>query len=214
MATAFRRKGDLLVAKLDRLEREVVSVLMVQTRDLLAPADTAARAPETDGDAFDELVATLDLEDMPGDELGPVSDAGTAAGTAPTRTESRDPALDRLLPSANREDPEAAAEFRRLTEHGLRQRKSENLTIAIEALAAVRKDRLELDQRQAAAFVVSLVDVRLLLGDRLGLLTDEDADALHRYVDNAGPDDPRASLGAYYDFLTWLQESLTQALMR
>ena len=58
-----------------------------------------------------------------------------------------------------------------------------------------------------------LTDVRLLLGERLGLRTDEDADALQDRLEEASPDDPQLDLAAYYDFMTWLQESLAQALL-
>jgi len=208
VATAFRRKGNRVVARLDDLEREVVIALMAQTRDLLAAPELAPRAQEHGGDDFDELVASLGLDDAP------VGTGSTGAPPPRVVAAPSDPALERLLPSANREDPEAAAEFRRLTEHGLRQRKSDNLSVAIDALSAPVKDRVELDRRQAAAFVVALVDVRLLLGDRLGLRTDEDAEALQGYLAQAALEDPRASMVAYYDFLTWLQESLTQALLR
>ncbi len=62
--------------------------------------------------------------------------------------------------------------------------------------------------------MVALTDVRLLLGERLGLRTDDDAEELAQRL-RATPtqDDPAMLLAAYYDFLTWLQESLTQALM-
>ena len=59
----------------------------------------------------------------------------------------RDPALDRLLPTANRQDDEAAAEFRRLTETGLRQRKAAALEAAAETMR--QEDRLRLDEAQA-----------------------------------------------------------------
>jgi hypothetical protein len=117
------------------------------------------------------------------------------------------------LPTANREDPALAAEFRRLTEHGLRERKTANLATAIEVLLAADGDKVTLDQAQAQAMVVALTDVRLLLGERLGLQTDDDADALQDRLEAASEDDPQLYLAAYYDFMTWLQESLTQALM-
>jgi hypothetical protein len=125
----------------------------------------------------------------------------------------RDPALDRLLPSAHRDDPELAAEFRRLTEHGLREGKAANLATAIEALLDFDGDKVKLDLEQAQALVIALTDVRLLLGERLGLRTDEDADALQDRLEAAADDDPQLHMAAYYDFMTWLQESLTQALM-
>ena len=193
MAKAFKRKGDRLVARLDDVEREVVVALLQQTQDFLEPAHR-----EPTGDAFDDLVATLGVR--------PLGDP--ALTQAPF-----DPALERLLPTANREDPALAAEFRRLTEHGLRERKTANLATAIEALLAADGDKVKLDQAQAQAMVVALTDVRLLLGERLGLRTDDDADALQDRLEAASEDDPQLYLAAYYDFMTWLQESLAQALM-
>jgi hypothetical protein len=135
-------------------------------------------------------------------------DSGDDAPTAP-----RDPALERLLPSAHREDPGLAEEFRRLTEYGLRERKAANLAMSIAALLDSDGDKVTLDQEQAQAMVVALTDVRLLLGERLGLRTDEEADDLQDRLEAASEDDPQLYLAAYYDFLTWLQESLIQALM-
>ena len=105
MAKAFKRKGDRFVARLDNVEREVVVGLLQQTQDFLEPAYR-----EPTGDPFDDLVATLGVR--------PLDDP------APTPQVPPDPALERLLPTANREDPATAAEFRRLTEHGLRERKT------------------------------------------------------------------------------------------
>jgi transcriptional regulator of acetoin/glycerol metabolism len=100
-----------------------------------------------------------------------------------------------------------------MTEHGLRERKTLNLTTAIDALTAGEGDKVTLDAEQAQATVVALTDVRLLLGERLDLRTDEDADALEERLNQADDTDPFLHLAAYYDFLTWLQESLAQALM-
>jgi len=201
VAKAFKRKGDRFVAHLDEVEREVVVGLMEQTQAFLAPTHR-----EPTGDAFDDLVATLGVRKP--------DDSG-ASGPRPPR----DPALDRLLPTAHRDDPAMAAEFRRLTEHGLRERKTANLATAISALLAADevkekdKDKVRLDLEQAQAMVVALTDVRLLLGERLGLRTDEDAENLQDLIEAASADDPELYLAAYYDFMTWLQESLTQALM-
>lgn len=195
MAKAFRRKGTRYVGRLDEVEREVVTGLMQQTRDFLAPAE---RQPS--GDAFEDLVASMDMP-----AFGEV--------TAGPDAEAADPALERLLPPAHREDPALAAEFRRLTEQGLRERKTSNLTVAIDALRAVDGEKVTLDAEQAHAMVVALTDVRLLLGERLGLRTDEDADRLEERLRSGDAGDPGVLLAAYYDFLTWLQETLTQSLM-
>lgn len=196
MARAFRRKGDRLVGKLDEAERLIVASLMEQTRSLLAP-DVAST-----GDAFADLVASL--------ESSVATPEGMPRGTDPG---DRDPALARLLPDAHRGDPAVAAEFRRLTEQDLRRRKSDGLTAAIDALRRVNEgDRVSLDQPTAAAFVVALTDTRLLIGERLGLRTEEDVEALERQL-GADPDNPAAYAAAVYDFLTWLQDSLVGALM-
>ena len=169
--------------------------LLEQTHELLAPVPR-----EQTGDPFEDLVSGLGLPRL--------KDLGDDAAQAP-----RDPSLERLLPSAHREDPGLAAEFRRLTEYGLRERKAANLATAIAALQDSDGDKVRLDQEQAQAMVVALTDVRLLLGERLRLRTDEDADALHDRLESASEDDPQLYLAAYYDFLTWLQETLIQALM-
>ena len=125
----------------------------------------------------------------------------------------RDPALDRLLPTAHRGDDQIAAEFRRLTEEGLRQRKSGNLDVAIDVRRAAVGDRVVLDESQAPAFLMALTDVRLLLGERMGMRTEEDAEALHAAMEDIDDEDPLGYAMAWYDFLTWLQETLTHALM-
>jgi len=195
VAKAFKRKGDRFVARLDSLEREVVAGLLEQTRDFLAPAPRA----ET-GDPFDDLVASMGMPSF-------------QEATDPRLEGPRDPALERLLPPAHREDEAVAAEFRRLTEQGLRERKTANLTTAVDALRDADGDKVVLSAAQAQAMVVALTDVRLLLGERLGLRTDDDAEELAQRLDDADQDDPAMLLAAYYDFMTWLQESLTQSLM-
>ncbi len=187
MAQAFRRRGDRFVARMDPDEVAVVVALLDQTRALLEPS-----VPQT-GDAFTDLVASLE----PTEEAEP---------------SERDPALRRLLPDAHHGDPQVAAEFRRLTEQGLRQRKHATLTAGIEALTGAQGDTVTLSRAEAESLVVALTDARLLLGQRLGLETDADAERLTRAL-AADPLDPGAYAIAVYDFLTWMQDSLTTALM-
>ena len=138
-------------------------------------------------------------------------DARPGAGGRAVLRDAR-PALERLLPAGNRTDDQVSAEFRRLTEHGLRQRKARHLESAIAALRAPGSG-VELDERTAVDFVVALTDVRLVLGERLGLREDADVDRLEEELEDADPDDPRAHAMAVYDFLTWLQETLATAML-
>ena len=202
MARGFRRKGSgprtRYVAQLDPLERATVAGLMDQVHELLDPA---APAPEG-GDDFASIVAGLGM--------GVTVAAEDQADLDPDDAE-RDPALDRLLPTANRQDDEVAAEFRRLTETGLRQRKAAALESSAELLRG--DDKLRLDDGEAQAFLKALTDVRLVLGERMGLRTDDDVDVLEAAADALDPDDPLLYALAVYDFLTWLQETLASSML-
>jgi len=206
MARAFLRRRGRYVALLDDTERTVLHGLMEQTRVLLSPEI------EPTGDTFDDLVASMGLS-LSG--LDPESDEARASesGASSGARAERDPALDRLLPTAHRGDDQVAAEFRRLTEEGLRQRKSGNLDVALSRISAASGDRIELDETQAPAFLMALTDVRLLLGERMGMRTEEDAETLHAAMEDLDDDDPLGYAMAWYDFLTWLQETLTHAVM-
>lgn len=193
MATAFRRKGSRLVGKLDRQERAIVAGLMASTRDLLDTEDEQ----QSSGDPFTDLMRQLEKPTATDQEVA-----------------DRDPALQRLLPPAHREDDQVARDFRAMTEDSLRQRKTANLTLAIEALDPEGTGKVELDLGQAQAVMIALTDVRLVLAERLGIRTDEDSEHLHAMVEEStDPDDPRVNAALIYDLLTWLQESVAQALL-
>lgn len=218
MARAFARrgrgKGIRYAAKLDAVERAVIAGLMEQVHDLVAPdIDTDTQSTSGDGDDFDSIVSGLGGLGM-GVSVS-AEDQTPDARPVPTDARSfgeRDPALERLLPAGNRTDDQASAEFRRLTEHGLRRRKARHLESAISALRAPGP-AVELDERTAVDVVVALTDVRLVLGERLGLREDADVDRLEEELEDADADDPRAHAMAVYDFLTWLQETLVTAML-
>lgn len=216
MARAFSRRGrgksTRYAAKLDAMERAVVAGLMEQVHDLVAP-EAGVEGTTGAGDDFDSIVSglgglgmgvSLSAEDQTPDARPVPADARSFG--------DRDPALERLLPAGNRTDDQASAEFRRLTEHGLRQRKARHLESAIAALRAPGSG-VELDQRTSIDFVIALTDVRLVLGERLGLREDADVDRLEEELEDADEDDPRAHAMAVYDFLTWLQETLATAML-
>ena len=132
-----------------------------------------------------------------------------------------DPVLARLLPTAYRDDEDAAAEFRRYTEGDLRDGKAATAGTMIDTLeeAGLPDDvsgeaseavvDLELDSAQALAWLKGFTDLRLALAVRLGLEADEEA---HPMVVELADDDPRAPRVAIYDWLGVLQETLVHAL--
>lgn len=216
MPRAFRKRGSgeetRYVAGLDAVERQVTVELLQQVRELLAgdedrqpnasadtPGDASPDSSRPQADPFDEIVAGL----------GPI---GSEPPPGARSHGPRDPALERLLPAAHRDDPEAAEEFRRLTEGGLRRRKVATIDTAIRALTRPH-GRVELTETDAVALLVGLTDVRLVIGERLGLREDGDAEELEVVIEGLPPEHPARQAYVVYDFLTWLQEGLAQLLL-
>ena len=152
-----------------------------------------------------ELAELLEPPAPPeGEEQDPLVALTGIGGATPERPE--DPALQRLLPDAY-DDPEGAAEFRRLTDEELRRGKVAMLTQLVADVEAA-EGALELTPEQVDVWVQAVNDVRLVLGVRIGI--DSDDDDWRRQI---APDDPRLALLAAYDWLTMLQELLLDALL-
>jgi hypothetical protein len=117
-----------------------------------------------------------------------------------TLVERDDPATARLFPKGHRDDPEAAEEYDRLVREGLVDGRLAALATVLGTVDAER-----LDEEQAGAWCGALNDLRLVLGERLGVTEDLDYGALDR-------DDPRAPDLALYGWLTWLQGHVVDAL--
>ena len=68
-------------------------------------------------------------------------------------------------------------------------------------------DKLVLSDGQVPAWLGSLNDLRLVLGTRLEITDDG-----HEIPEDLDPEDPTFGLHHIYDWLTYLQESLVQAM--
>lgn len=138
--------------------------------------------------------------------------------TGPT-TEPDDPVLARLFPTAYPDDEEAAGEFRRFTEQGLRDGKARNAVLIIDQLeeaglpGELEEDGLwievELTPGQANAWLRSFTDIRLALATRLGVEEGDDD-----YWRSLPEEDPRAHVHDIYEWVGYLQETLVAALSR
>ncbi|HEX7995097.1 MAG TPA: DUF2017 domain-containing protein [Streptosporangiaceae bacterium] len=176
--SGFRASSGGVTARFARPEAAIIRDLVGQVVELVV-ADMPA--PEAD-----ELAAMVGLSDS-----SEVPD---------------DPVLARLLPDGYRDDQDAAQEFRRFTESGLRSAKVESAQTLLQTLPA-SGGKVKLSGEQAEAWLRSLNDVRLALGVRLGV-TDE-FDGLNEDLD---ADDPRFAYIQVYQWLAFLQESLVAAL--
>ena len=114
--------------------------------------------------------------------------------------EDDDAAVARLFPVAYRDDPDRENEFRLLARDELRSSHLAALATLEESAGAER-----LDEEQLLAWMRAVNDVRLVLGTRLDVTEEGD----ERPVDVT---DPRAPAFAVYDFLTWLQGEIVDAL--
>ncbi|WP_034488332.1 DUF2017 domain-containing protein [Actinomadura oligospora] len=175
------------------------------------------------------LVRTLmeQMLDLLGDPPG-ADDELAAVGITDRATTPDDPVLARLFPDAYRDDGEAAGEFRRYTEMGLRDGKREAAGIVLATLADAfgapgtsgddasgplagieggSPAEVELTTEHAQAWLRALNDVRLALGTRLDI-----SEEWYEEAERLDPSDPRMPMYAAYDWLTMLQESLVQAV--
>jgi hypothetical protein len=193
VSTAFRRTREgTIIASIHPAEAELIGSLAGQLVQLFrdVPGDT---------DSGEGWASALGLE--------------TGSGDRPT-----DPVVLRLFPDGYRDDDESAADFRRYTEPALREAKLANATTVIASLATAGQEgaslfggrdklRIELDADQAQSWLLTLTDLRLALGTRLGVEQDDD-DHWRRLP----ADDPRRHIHDVYDWLGWVQETLVRAL--
>jgi len=125
-----------------------------------------------------------------------------------------DPAVARLVPDVYPDDAEAAAEFRRLTEADLLDRRRADAALVVSTLlhdgdrltpGAISSADAEttfpvvLDERRMGAWLRTLSALRLVLASRLGIQTEDD------HVD----EDPRFGI---YDWLGYRLDALVRAV--
>ena len=149
----------------------------------------------------DELVARLEPAEVR--ILALLLDQLEQLLTADAEDVTGDPVLDRLLPAGHRSDPELAADYRELTESSLRAGKADDLA-TVRAGLPPDGGTVRLDREQATAWLRTSNDLRLALGERIGVTEETEP-----------PDDPAGEEGqqlAVYYWLTGLQGSLVDAL--
>lgn len=119
-----------------------------------------------------------------------------------------DEVLRRLNPAGYRDNPEAAADFRALTEASLRTERDDRMATCRADLAGLTDDAADVDLSDpdaARRWIQVLNDLRLAMGTRLGITEDDD-----REIDPAAPDGPAREV---YYWLTAVQDSVVHGLM-
>jgi hypothetical protein len=188
-----RRRGGGAVATFTGFEADLIRSLASQLVELLR---NEVAAPSASDDPLEQLL----------DFSGPT-------------TEPEDPVLARLFPTAYPDDEEAAGEFRRFTEGGLRDHKARAAVQVIDSLeeaglpSELGEDGLvvdvELDREQSVTWMKSFTDIRLALATRLGVEEDDED-----YWMALPDEDPRTHVYDIYQWVGYLQETLVDALTR
>jgi hypothetical protein len=176
MSTGFKRSRKGVTMQLADEEARVIRHVLGEMLQLLTSTE-----PEQDDDPL-----------------------AAAVGIGTSTSAPDDAALARLFPDGYTDDPEAAADFRRYTEPGLRDAKRAAAQTALATLSEPAEKRL-LTSEEADAWLRALNDLRLVLGTRLDVQEDT-------FLDELWPNDPRAPELAVYGYLSWLQEQLVEAL--
>lgn len=215
--SGFRASSSGVTARFAKPEAIVIRDLVAQVVELVTGGEADAVEAGAFGPGAPEPNAADSAGQLDGagrsgttpDDSQEVPDAAALeamVGFGDAAEQPDDPVLARLLPDAYRDDQDAAREFRRFTESGLRSAKVESAQTLLATLPA-GGGRIRLSAGEAEAWLRSLNDVRLALGVRLGVT--DDFDALN---DGVRPDDPRYPYVQIYQWLAYLQGSLVAAL--
>jgi hypothetical protein len=191
----FRRTPRGVSARFTSAQAGIVRNLVGQVADLVG-GPGAASAPPAEAAGGPDPLFPDDLDSMLDSVLDPEGPASTP----------EDPVLARLFPDVYGDDEEAAGDFRRYTEQGLRDGK---VAAARTVLATLPDEggRVRLSAGDAEAWLRALNDVRLALGVLLGITEDYERELVAET-----PADPRAAYLQVYDWLTFLQETLVRSL--
>ena len=198
---AFRRSRGKVSARFTASQAVILRNLVSQVAELLGgatepgPAVPGTAPPPAAPDAARPEEPEAFLEEM-------AAMLGTAGPTSPPE----DPVLARLLPDAYRDDPEAAGEFRRYTEQGLRSGKVAAAQTVLATLPA-KGGQVRLGPEDAQAWLRAINDVRLAIGTLLGITEDYEDE-----LEQASWADPRSAYLEVYHWLGYIQDSLVRAL--
>ncbi|SER58360.1 protein of unknown function [Propionibacterium cyclohexanicum] len=199
---AFRRRHGELTCTLEDAELTILAGLAQQLVELLTseamPPVGSGALTAGSGDSDADILGELEREFTDPVEGDFCSDEGV------------DPVLRRLFPDAYRDDPAAAAEFRRFSQAEQRDAKLNSAVVVIADLNQVGRDRrCVVSDEHVEDWLKTLTALRLALSVRLGITSSVDQDELAELPDA----DPRTTVFSIYEWLGWVQESLLDCLI-
>ncbi|GHG44266.1 hypothetical protein GCM10011331_02590 [Flavimobilis marinus] len=193
----FERADEGYTAHMDGAERGVFASV---TREVLALVRSVEGAPSAEPEAIVERAQD--------------AAAGLPSFSVEAVPTPDDSALRRLFPAAVRDDDDASAEFRRFAQPELASAKVARLERLAE-LFADDAPTLVVDRAEAREVAAALTDVRLVVADRLGVVTDADAERVAASVYDAWDGDAEEApiLATVHVLLTVLQDTLVEEML-
>ena len=219
---AFRRVPEGLACGLDDWERELLARLALEVRALLqadAPPVKGAGEPETSSSSRPDPVRPGEserdrevLEALDFDLDPPTNHVHAGRPDAA-------PVIAVLLPHAS-EDPITSMEVSSLTRARLRGDKVDRLVRLTAELRAPSGpgETVLVASGQESDWLGAINDIRLVLAQRLGIESAQDAEHVHAVAFQEAPEEETDREQWYrgtalvYDMVTWWQESLVSAL--
>ena len=219
---AFRRVPEGLACGLDDWERELLARLALEVRALLQ-----ADAPPVEGTGESETSSSSRPDPVrPGEserdrEVLEALDFDLDPPTNHVHSgrPSADPVIAVLLPQAS-EDPITSMEVSSLTRARLRGDKVDRLVRLAAELRAPSGpgETVLVASGQESDWLGAINDIRLVLAQRLGIESAQDAEHVHAVAFQEAPEEETDREQWYrgtalvYDMVTWWQESLVSAL--
>lgn len=194
MTRGFARSGDAYVVEFDADEAQAVALVVAQVAGLIQAESRTVRTSESSANVGVATPAEL------------ITGLDARSSVTPD-----DPALARLFPDGYRDDADSAAELRRLTQPSLRDLKVGNASTVLDDLP-LEGGEVRLDADGAEAWLLAINDARLVLATRLDLSDDTDLVAELDEAVAADPTSPRVMAISVYHYLSFLQETLIEAM--
>ena len=200
---AFRRSRGRVSARFTAAQAVILRNLVSQVAELMGDRGGSRRGRPGRGP---DVGPAGQGPAGPGEPAPSMEELAAMIGAAGPTSPPEDPVLARLLPDAYRDDPEAAGEFRRYTEQGLRSGKVAAAQTVLDTLPA-EGGQVRLGPEDAQAWLRALNDVRLAIGTVLGITEDYEDE-----LEAASWADPRSAYLEVYHWLGYVQDSLVRAL--
>jgi Domain of unknown function (DUF2017) len=201
--SVVRLRDGTIALRLVERERTILRAMLGDLRDIVGtepdPPGLSAFDPGDDADADPAGATDPAPDDAEPAASGPPAVNAEPAASGPPAVDA-DPVRTRLYPDARPDDPAWSARFRDMIRGDLDDARRANLAVVTETL-----DAGSIDDSQADAWLHVLNDLRLVMGTRLDITEEDEAEPFD-------PEDPQAAARIVYAYAGWLEGQFVDVL--